>query len=62
MYVCKITDRNGNPNVFNLNSDDAQLNLNGNNAHSDNRWNSDNQFVFLATLFISLLNFEESFK
>lgn len=41
------TDRNDNPNVFNLNADGAKLKLNANNAKPDNRWNSDNQFVFL---------------
>lgn len=40
------TDRDGDPNVFNLNRDEAQLKLNANNAKPSNRWNSDNQFVF----------------
>ncbi len=41
-----VTDRDGNPNVFNLNEDEDELKLNANNAHADNKWNSDNQFVF----------------
>lgn len=41
-----ILDRDGNPNVFNLNSDDDELRLNGNNAKPDNRWNADDSFVF----------------
>ena len=43
--------------MFNLNSDDSKLKLNANNANPSNKWNSDNQFVFLATLFVSLLKF-----
>ena len=40
------TDANGNPNVFNVerNADGAWLNAN--NAHPDNRWNSNNRFAF----------------
>lgn len=41
------TDRDGNPNVFNLNSDGAKLKLNGNNAKPSNRWNANNKFMFL---------------
>ncbi len=44
--VAHVTDRDGNPNVFNLNEDDGELKLNADNAKPDNRWNSDNQFVF----------------
>lgn len=40
------TDRDGDPNVFNLNSNGDQLELNGNNARFDNKWNSGNRFVF----------------
>ncbi len=43
------TDRDGSPNVFNLNGNDDGLWLNGNNwAKPDNRWNPDNQFVFVS--------------
>lgn len=42
----KNTDRDGNPNVFNLNFDDDRLKLNGNDAQPDNRWNADNPWVF----------------
>lgn len=41
-----IADRDGDPNVFNLNHDGAKLKLNANNAKPDNRWNADNHFVF----------------
>jgi len=41
-----ITDRNDNPNVFNLSTNGEQLELNGNNAKPSNRWNTDNKFVF----------------
>ncbi len=44
--VAHIADRDGNPNVFNLNEDGGELKLNANNAKPDNRWNSDNRFVF----------------
>ena len=44
--IADTTDRNDNPNVFNLNWNGEQLNLNGNNAKPDNRWNADNEFVF----------------
>ena len=43
-----ITDRDDNPNVFNLNADDARLKLNTNNAKPTNRWNHNNRFVFLS--------------
>jgi hypothetical protein len=33
--------------VFNLNSDEGRLKLNGNNAKPGNKWNADNKFVFL---------------
>ena len=41
-----FADRNGNPHVFNLNSNDDGLWLNDNWTNPDNEWNSDNQFVF----------------
>ena len=41
-----ITDRNGNPNVFNFNRNDDGLWLNNNWADPGNRWNADNEFVF----------------
>lgn len=50
------TDRDGNPNVFNLNRDEDELKLNANNAKSENRWNPNNQFVFrLRKYFLSAL-------
>lgn len=43
------TDRDGEPNVFNLNRNNADLWLDGNNwAKPDNRWNADNRFVFIS--------------
>lgn len=45
-------DRDGNPNVFNLNADDEQLKLNGNIAKPGNRWNADIRFVFLSRKYI----------
>ena len=44
--VAHKTDSDGNPNVFNLNENGDQLKFNGNNAKPDNKWNSDNKFVF----------------
>lgn len=41
-------DSDGNPNVFNLNSNGEQLKLNANNAKPDMHWNSDNHWVFSA--------------
>jgi len=43
----KRADRDGYPSVFNLNRDEDMLKLNANNARPENRWNADNQFVFL---------------
>ena len=40
------TDRDGNLNIFNVEHDDDDLWLNGNNGHPDNFWNADNRFVF----------------
>lgn len=42
----KITNRNGNPNVLNVerNSDDLWLNSNWDNP--DNQWNRDNRWAF----------------
>lgn len=44
--IAYITDRNGNPNVFNLNWNGEQLKLNANSAKSGKHWNDNNQFVF----------------
>jgi len=41
-----ITDRNGNPNVFNLNHNDNGFWLNNNIAKPDNKWNPENEFLF----------------
>ena len=52
-----LTDRNGNPNVFNLEHNDNGLWLNNNWAKPDNKWNLDNQFAFrLRQSFFSALN------
>ena len=40
------TDRNGDPNVFNLNTNGDQLELNGNIAEPGRKWDSDRKFVF----------------
>ena len=40
------TDRDGNPNVFNVNHNDDGLWLDNNWTKPDNEWNPDNQFVF----------------
>jgi Tol biopolymer transport system component len=48
MVLHTKTDRDGNPNVFNLNANGSELKLNGNNARPDKRWNSDHHFVFLS--------------
>lgn len=50
--LCTFVDRDGNPNVFNLNHNGAKLELNANNAKPDNRWNADNKFVFLSRNFL----------
>ncbi len=42
----QITDRNGYPSVFNLNSFDAELTLNGYGAKPGNGWRADSKFVF----------------
>ena len=42
----QITDRNGNPGVFNLERNEDGLWLNNNWAKPENRWNSDYKFVF----------------
>lgn len=44
--IAHKTDRDGNPNVFNLNFNDEQLKLNTNNAKPDKHWNDNNKFVF----------------
>lgn len=49
------TDRDGNPNVFNVNRNDDGLWLDNNWAKPDNEWNPDNQFVFrLRNYFFSV--------
>jgi hypothetical protein len=50
-----ITDRDGNLNVFNLNSEGDKLKLNTNNARPDNRWNSNNQFLFCSRKLVLFL-------
>lgn len=40
------TDRDGNPNVFNMNRNADGVWLNTNNAKPSNRWNAENKFVF----------------
>lgn len=40
------TDRDGNPNVFNLERNDDGLWLNDNWTKPSNEWNSDNEFAF----------------
>jgi len=42
----QISDRYGKPNVFHLNSNNAELELSGYYAPSDSRWNAGNKFVF----------------
>jgi len=44
-----VTDRDGNPSVFGLYSGGARLRLYGNYSQSVDGWDSDNQFVFLAS-------------
>ncbi len=46
------TDRDGNPNVFNMNRNADGLWLNTNNAKPSNRWNSNNEFVFRLRKYI----------
>jgi hypothetical protein len=54
MACCTIADRNGNPNVFNLEHNDDGLWLNNNWANPDNEWNPNNKFVFrLRNSFLS---------
>ena len=42
------TDSNGDLNIFNVERDDDERWLNGNNGHPDNEWNGDNRFVFAS--------------
>jgi hypothetical protein len=42
----QITDRCGDPNVFDLGEDGDQLSLDGYNAKPDDEWSSGNEFVF----------------
>lgn len=39
-------DSDGNPNVFNVNRDDDELWLNGNDGRAGSEWDPDNRFVF----------------
>lgn len=56
------SDRNGNPNVFNLERNEDGLWLNNNIANSDNRWDPDNGLVFcLRNSFLSALEIGEVF-
>jgi hypothetical protein len=41
------TDRNANPNLFNVNRNEDGSWLNANNGKPDNEWNPDNSFVFV---------------
>ena len=41
-----ITDRRGDPKVFDLAHNDDGLWLNNNFANPDNKWNADNEFMF----------------
>ena len=54
--LARNTDRNGDPNVFNLNWNGEQLKLNGNNAKPDNRWNRENGFAFAVSQLSSFLS------
>lgn len=51
-----ITDSDGNPNVLGLNRNDEGRWLNAYNGNSDNRWNRENGFVFLAPKVFSFLS------
>ena len=58
------TDRDGNPNVFKLERNDDGLWLNENWASPDNRWNPDNEFIFVLpskSLYFSLKYIEGVF-
>jgi hypothetical protein len=46
MACCAKTDRDGNPNVFNLERNEDGLWLNNNWANPESRWNPDNEFIF----------------
>ena len=47
MVSYNIIDRDGNPNVFNLERDEDGLWLNDNWMNPENRWNPENEFVFV---------------
>ncbi len=47
MTPCTKTDSNGNLNVFNVEHDNDERWLNGNNGNPDNFWNGNNRFVFV---------------
>jgi hypothetical protein len=50
-----IADRNGNPNIFNLEHNEDGLWLSNVWANPDNKWNADNEFAFsLRKLFLSV--------
>jgi hypothetical protein len=60
------TDRNSNPNVFNLERNGDELHLDNNWANPTNQWNLDNQFVFRlrksrfsATLLVAVFLFRD---
>jgi len=43
------TDSDGNPKVFNVNrNNDGKFWLNSNNGQADNKWNANNQWVFVC--------------
>lgn len=46
---CTVTDSVGDLNVFNVEHDDDERWLNGNNGNPDNVWFSDNRWVFLRS-------------
>ena len=44
-----ITDSDGDLNVFNVEHDNDECWLNGNNGHPDNFWNGGNRWLFLRS-------------
>ena len=44
--LLRITDSDGNPNLFNVDHDHDELWLNTNWSNPDNVWNPENEFVF----------------
>ena len=55
LKVFYTTDSDGNPNVLGLNRNDEGRWLNAYNGNSDNKWNRENGFVFLAPKVSSFL-------